>query len=63
MSFSFLDFIKEENGSSAYFTSLYMISSRYIQPKCSDFDGIQGVTRAGTKSKGRSWDLGGRGWY
>jgi hypothetical protein len=21
------------------------------------------VTRAGTKSKGRSWDLGGRGWY
>jgi hypothetical protein len=32
-----------------------------IQPKSSDFGGIEGVTGAGTKLKGRSWDSG-RGW-
>jgi hypothetical protein len=46
-----------------FFTSLYVIYDRYIQPNCSDFGGVQGVTGAGTVegqelglSKGRSWD-------
>jgi hypothetical protein len=52
----FLGFSKYENGTITYFASLYLIFDKYIQPKCSDFGGIQGVTAAGTKSKGRSWD-------
>jgi hypothetical protein len=45
---SFLGFFKQGNDTIAYFTSLYMISLRYIQPECSLFGEIQGVKRVQT---------------
>jgi hypothetical protein len=44
--FFFLEFLNEGNDIIAYFTSLYIISDRYTQPKCSDFGGFQGVVGA-----------------
>jgi hypothetical protein len=49
-----LIFFPRGNGTITYFTTLYMISDRYIQPKCLDFGGIQDVT--GAMTSGRDWD-------
>jgi hypothetical protein len=50
----FLGFLKYGNGNIAYFTSLCMISDRYIKSKSSDLGGNQDVIGAGTI--GRDWD-------